>query len=283
MRIAQMEEGQDKIRAQQTIEMDAEKALFESGIITKEQLYERLALLQNKYADLMIAKNKEVADKEKAINEARLQNWVTVYGKMEDIFSSLYETAGRKLKVFFYMQKAAAIAQAIMSSIVAANEAATKPAFTAAQQAINAKIIYLQGMARVAMLSAQAIRGFAEGGMVSGKKGKDNIVARLSDNEYVMQASAVKQYGVGFMEAVNRGLLGLKNFAFPSVPVTRGRGAFAGGGLATAGAAPSGGDTIIANFVDPALFEEFLYSARGQNAQINVIGRRAETVKRMLR
>ena len=279
MQVDNMEEGMDKIRAQQHIEMEEAKAFAEEKELSATALQERVAEIQDKYANQMIdlnkAKNKKIKDDEAKALALRRQMWEDASDRMVETFTNMYELTGKKSKAFFYLTKAVAMASVVVRTIDAA-------ALAMEQLGVwgfpVAALITAQGMARLAVIRAQNL---AEGGLVTGKKGKDKIQAWLSDKEYVMNPKAVQHYGVGFMEAVNRGLLNLRDFAFPSMPVTRGRGAFQAGGLAAA--APAGGDTIIANFVDPALFEDFLYSARGQNAQINVIGMRAETIKRKLR
>lgn len=60
-----------------------------------------------------------------------------------------------------------------------------------------------------------AKRGFAGGGSISGQlldgpgtSTSDSIVARLSKGEFVMRAAAVRKYGLGFMQAVNSGVVG---------------------------------------------------------------------------
>lgn len=56
---------------------------------------------------------------------------------------------------------------------------------------------------------------FADGGKVSGPGTgtSDSILARLSNGEYVVKASAVRKYGKGFMDAINSGVFNLKAFA----------------------------------------------------------------------
>jgi trimeric autotransporter adhesin len=52
------------------------------------------------------------------------------------------------------------------------------------------------------------IQGFDGGGAISGPGGptSDSILAAVSNGEFVMRASAVKKYGVGYMEMINRGM-----------------------------------------------------------------------------
>lgn len=76
-----------------------------------------------------------------------------------------------------------------------------------------------------------SIGAFASGGHVRGPgtSTSDSILARLSNNEYVQRAAAVRKYGVGFMNSIN-------SLRFPrhlADALT-----FASGGLVSAGATP---------------------------------------------
>jgi LysM repeat protein len=70
--------------------------------------------------------------------------------------------------------------------------------------AMNAIIGKLGGGKKVGGIG---VSGFAQGGFVSGPgtATSDSIPARLSKGEFVMQARAVKQFGMGFMNHVNQG------------------------------------------------------------------------------
>lgn len=59
-----------------------------------------------------------------------------------------------------------------------------------------------------------ASRGFASGGSIAGQllqgpgtTTSDSILARLSKGEFVMKAASVRKYGLGFMQAVNSGVV----------------------------------------------------------------------------
>lgn len=56
--------------------------------------------------------------------------------------------------------------------------------------------------------SGGVVRFFADGGHVRGKgtATSDSIPARLSDGEYVVRAAAVRKYGTGMFDALNRGV-----------------------------------------------------------------------------
>jgi hypothetical protein len=88
-------------------------------------------------------------------------------------------------------------------------------------------------------------QGFAGGGSPGlvrgpGTSTSDSILARLSNNEWVMRAKAVRKYGIGFMRAVNEGRFKMPKFNMgglnvigPSIP----RPAFADGGAVNSTAA----------------------------------------------
>lgn len=97
--------------------------------------------------------------------------------------------------------------------------------------AMNSVVKQLGGTSGLSRVSAS---GFARGGFVSGPGGptSDSIPARLSDGEFVMRASAVKRYGVGFMQSINQGA-GPTRRAMGGPVGGRITVGFAGGGLAT--------------------------------------------------
>jgi hypothetical protein len=87
--------------------------------------------------------------------------------------------------------------------------------------------------------SVAAAPGHAEGGLIRGPGGpkSDSIPARVSPGEYIVQADAVKQFGVSNLEAINRGLKipSLERLALPK---------YAEGGL-VGNAGVGGGDSQI--------------------------------------
>lgn len=94
--------------------------------------------------------------------------------------------------------------------------------------------------------------GFSGGGAVHGPgtSTSDSIPARLSAGEFVMQARAVRRYGLRFMAMINRGALSLRDFGrgLPGfaagglvprmAPAIAGGGSFGGGGRSGAGLRP---------------------------------------------
>jgi hypothetical protein len=117
--------------------------------------------------------------------------------------------------------------------------------------AMNSVVKQLGGTSGLSRISAA---GFASGGFVSGPGSatSDSIPARLSNGEFVMQASAVRKYGVGFMQALNNGQGPVRRAS--GGPVGRMTIGFARGGLAAVQRASKGklegmlGDYKAANF-----------------------------------
>ena len=145
-------------------------------------------------------------------------------------------------------------------SIFAQREAAEKHKAAAGDTAAAAKalkevaekfapvvqaLVSLVGQLGKIVLGTSKAEGHAEGGHIRGPGGPtgDRIPAMLSDGEYVVQAKAVKHFGVAAMHAINnmtmphRGLVdghfslgGLVSNIFPTAPVM-----MASGGLAATG------------------------------------------------
>lgn len=233
-------------------------------------------------------KDRLMADQEKRAFEQRLQNASDLAGSLSSVFSNLYELTGKKHKEFFYLQKAAAIAEATVNAYLAASKAlATLPpplSFAAAGVAVAA------GMTQVAMISAQQL---AEGGPVSGyspNERADNIPAMLTAGEYVHPVSAVRYYGPGVMEAMRRRMIPREMFAhvYDNLRDLSVKTHFATGGevrqvSSEASLSPAGGQVVqITNIIDPRLFEQFAASSTGQKTILNVISNNAFQVKRIL-
>lgn len=95
---------------------------------------------------------------------------------------------------------------AALAPMAAATAGLWAPAATAASIAtFGGAAVSGAAMAKTAITTAAL--GFAEGGLVTGPGTgtSDSIFARLSNGEYVMPASAVQAYGVGFFEDLRAG------------------------------------------------------------------------------
>ena len=134
--------------------------------------------------------------------------------------------------------------------------------------------------------------GAATGGYITGKgtSTSDSIPARLSHGEYVMSARAVKGYGLGFMEAINRmALPSPSEGSIPRFEITRPRRMrFADGGAVTDGGKTretdaQGTPLRIVNVVDTNQTEEYLGSSGGEEQIINIIRRNGSQLRQYLR
>ena len=205
------------------------------------------------------------------------------FSRMGQAFDSLYQASAEKIKAFFYLQRSSAIAETIMNTHA---EVAKVGAQTGIFGIPMKALVLAQGMARVAMIAAQTIRGFAEGGLVKGKKGKDKNIIAVTDTEYVMNPKAVSHYGVGVMEAINRRMIDLKNLGVPKLSITRPAYAFASGGstrdAGKGGREPEGQAMNIINVLDPALMDQYVSTTHGQRNILNVMSQNAFAVRQIL-
>lgn len=162
--------------------------------------------LQNEYVDAQ----KELADKEVEINQAKAQAIAATYGSIEDAIASL---AGENKKAVAAAKVLALAEVAIEQGIAIAK--ATSLAFKkgksvwesiAAVAAATATIISSMASAIKAIKSAkvggdggssnESRRGYAKGGLVTGtgSETSDSISARLSNGESVMTARSTRMF-----------------------------------------------------------------------------------------
>jgi hypothetical protein len=285
IRLRNMEDASGNLKAMFTQE------LAEMDIRHQEEI-ERLKTLNAKKEEIdeayrlhKIEKDRLLIDQERRLNEYRLDILSEMAGGMASIFNDLYEGLGKKNKEFFYISKAAAIAEATINIAQAITKAMAQGGIWGIAQAA---VIGAQGAMQIAKITAQQL---AEGGMVKGSspspKADDKLIAATS-GEYMHPVEAVRYYGVNVMEAIRKKLIPrevFQGFTLPSFP-KMGRYAYAEGGMVSKQAPPSGGpgqaEITIANFVSYDDFERFLSSARGQRAVLNVVGQNPMTIRRAL-
>jgi len=230
-------------------------------------------------------KDKLMLDQERRLNEYRLQLASDTARGMSDIFNEVYELSGQKRKEFFYLSKAAALAEAIINTSQAITKAMAQGGIWGIAQAA---VIGAKGAIQIAKISSQTL---GSGGLVLGKSpsatADDKLVAATS-GEFMQPVDAVKHYGLGVMEAIRQKAIPKSILSEFSVPGwSRPRFAFATGGAVTGATVPAGqGVTVeasIFNLQDPREFERQLASARGKNALINFMGQNRQTIRRILR
>jgi hypothetical protein len=269
--------------------MDMDRA-HEEEIKKLRDLYATKSQLDEAYRLQKAEKDKLIADQEKRTFEMRLQTASGMAGDMATIFSNLYELTGKKHKEFFYLQKAAAIAQATINAYLAASKALAELPPPLSYGA--AGVAVAMGMVQVAMITAQQL---ADGGRVNGTSPHDradNIPAMLTAGEYVQPVSAVRYYGPGVMEALRQKRIPREAFAhvYNTVSDMSARVYLAEGGPVVksgdssqgAGSGSGGQSVQITNILDPRLFEQYAASSDGQKAILNVISKNAFQVKRIL-
>lgn len=244
-----------EMESRQRDEIDQLTDLRKQGIETEEELAEA-------HRQHELEREKLFQDQKWRLQQEYLNRAKQSFGYIEQAMSDAYEASGEKIKAFFEIQKAAAIASTIISTYQAAQDAYKALAGikvvgpTLATAAAAAAIA--AGMARVAKIQS-ASTSFAEGGEVgadnnkalAGRGGRvrghsphpksDNIVANLTAREYVHPVNVVDHYGVRVMEAIRqkaipRNLLsGLANGAVSRVSTivdaTAGKMKMADGGL----------------------------------------------------
>lgn len=236
-------------------------------------------------------KERVAFDQYKRLQEARLEVASGVAGSLSTIFDSVYELSGKKSKEFFYLAKAAAIAEATINIAQGITKALAQGG---AYGAIMGAAVAAAGAVQIAKISSTTFAA-ASGGEVPGwspNDKADNIPARLTAGEWVQPVSTVKYYGKATMEAIRKKLIPreiLAGFGMPGVPTMR-RGAFATGGGVAAGAAGAGAGGAapgeekvnINNFIDPALFSQHVQSTAGERDVMNVLTRNQFKLKQMV-
>jgi hypothetical protein len=201
---------------------------------------EKRQAMEDLYADQDRRRKQTTVDIERQIDQTRLQNYVGLAASMGDIFGQLYEMGGKKMKVFFYLQKAMSIAQITMQAAIAAMTALAPPPIGLGPLAGQglAAAVWAIAAANIAIVVAQTLKGMWKGGPVTGGSGaRDDVPAMLTRGEYVMTKQSADYYGPGVMEAIRRRVIPkdiLQGFGF--FPVARPEFAFAAGGMVTSGA-----------------------------------------------
>jgi hypothetical protein len=132
------------------------------------------------------------------------------------------------------------------------------------------------------------VEGLQTGGSVRGPSGVDKVPIRATAGEYIHRVAAVKYYGIEAMQAINAQRIPRSAFAgMIAGRVSRPSFALASGGsVPSAPAGQSGKEKSSITFInvsDPRDIDKWASSSTGQNAILNVISSRSDTVKRMLR
>lgn len=149
------------------------------------------------YNNLGLQRDRSLADLEKrAKTERKTDAWLA---KEKERINEEYEKKQREMK---RAEQKMQIASATVNTLEGITNALTiKPAWLAP---IMAAAVGALGFAQVKLIAEQK---FATGGLFRGKGSttSDSNIIAVSDHEYIVSADRVKQFGVGFFDALNFG------------------------------------------------------------------------------
>lgn len=188
---------QQELINQQTQELAQLQAFNDQKLITEEEFQQRKQQIIEKYKNNKI--QKEMESYATGLND--------LGGAFGTLASMVEQSAGKQsaaYKAMFAISKAFAIAEATVKLSQAVMQAmADDTAFTPAQKFANMAAVAAAGANIISQITSV---GFAKGGHVVGEGTgtSDSILARLSNNEFVMTSRTVDHYGVGFMNALNQ-------------------------------------------------------------------------------
>lgn len=188
---------QQELINQQTQELAQLQAFNDQKLITEEEFQQRKQQIIEKYKNDKI--QKEMESYATGLND--------LGGAFGTLASMVEQSAGKQsaaYKAMFAISKAFAIAEATVKLSQAVMQAmADDTAFTPAQKFANMAAVAAAGANVISQITSV---GFAKGGHVVGEGTgtSDSILARLSNNEFVMTSRTVDHYGVGFMNALNQ-------------------------------------------------------------------------------
>lgn len=174
--------------------------------------------LDEAYRNQKLEKDRLMVNQEQRLNEYRLRAVSDLAGGMSDLFLAMYDGSNKQQKEFFYLAKAAAVAQAIINTYQAYTKALAEGGIWGKIQAAAA---LASGMAAVAKIQAQSL---AYGGPVGGwspNKRADNVPIWATAGEFMHPVDSVRYYGRNVMEAMRRRLIPRElfskwNFSIPS-------------------------------------------------------------------
>ena len=156
-----------------------------------------------------LKKDTEIANKETSITKTKVdaqnrleqQSLQTRLGYIQAFGNLASAVATDGSKTQFLIQKASAIAASIVATQLAAAQALAVPPAPNVALATTAKIM---GGINTAAITATAIKGFANGGIIGATQGPDNQIASVRTGEMVLNAD---QQGKLF-NAINNGSFG---------------------------------------------------------------------------
>lgn len=188
---------QQELINQQTQELAQLQAFNDQKLITEEEFQQRKQQIIEKYRNSQF-------QEQTGLYATGLNNLGSAFGTLTSVIEQSAGKQSAAYKAMFAVSKAFAIAEATVKlSQAVAQAMADTTALTPAQKFANMAAVAAAGANVISQITSV---GFAKGGHVvgDGTGTSDSILARLSNNEFVMTSRTVDHYGVGFMNALNQ-------------------------------------------------------------------------------
>ena len=188
---------QQELINQQTQELAQLQAFNEQKLITEEEFQQRKQQIIEKYRNSQF-------QEQMGLYANGLNDLGSAFGTLTSVVEQSAGKQSAAYKAMFAVSKAFAIAEATVKlSQAVAQAMADTTALTPAQKFANMAAVAAAGANVISQITSV---GFAKGGHVVGEGTgtSDSILARLSNNEFVMTSRTVDHYGVGFMNALNQ-------------------------------------------------------------------------------
>jgi hypothetical protein len=239
-------------------------------IQAKNALADQEILIQHKVTqdEQELAKKSAEIQRQKALDTLNALQSIT--SGFTQMMTNLASLTGEKSKMMFDITKAAAMAEAIVNIALGYTKALSQGGVYGA---VLGAIVLTAGAVQMATIASTeyAPPKAEKGGLLYGKRhSQGGIPIEAEGGEYIQPRPAVTYYGLNVMEAIRQRAIPKSAFA--------GIGSFntknISGIAAVGGSIPSSiakNQTTIVNFVDPILMENYLSTARGQRAIVNVI------------
>ena len=188
---------QQELINQQTQELAQLQAFNDQKLITEEEFQQRKQQIIEKYRNSQF-------QEQMGLYATGLNDLGSAFGTLTSVVEQSAGKQSAAYKAMFAVSKAFAIAEATVKlSQAVAQAMADTTALTPAQKFANMAAVAAAGANVISQITSV---GFAKGGHVVGEGTgtSDSILARLSNNEFVMTSRTVDHYGVGFMNALNQ-------------------------------------------------------------------------------
>lgn len=188
---------QQELINQQTQELAQLQAFNEQKLITEEEFQQRKQQIIEKYRNSQF-------QEQMGLYATGLNDLGSAFGTLTSVVEQSAGKQSAAYKAMFAVSKAFAIAEATVKlSQAVAQAMADTTALAPAQKFANMAAVAAAGANVISQITSV---GFAKGGHVVGEGTgtSDSILARLSNNEFVMTSRTVDHYGVGFMNALNQ-------------------------------------------------------------------------------